>query len=97
VKIEAICDNCHRRFILSQILPEPAGSGGRCPSCGYHFGRHYVQVLPEAVRAGENAVEVLVNAVQMLQGIKPGFRLDVDGLLRRMSEELTLPRQDESA
>src|SRR5438105_13318063 len=49
MKLEAVCNTCRRRFLLTEILPPPEGTSGRCPFCGAHFGRHYVAALPDLV------------------------------------------------
>ena len=89
MKLEATCNTCGRRFALVQILPGPDGTAGRCPFCGTNFGRHYVQVLPEAIEDAEAASDALVAAIEKLQGMHPGFRIDLKTLLRRFSEELS--------
>jgi hypothetical protein len=96
MKLEATCNTCGRRFALAQILPGPDGTDGRCPFCGTNFGRHYVQVLPEVIEDAEMAADSLINAVEKLQGMHPGFRIDLKTLLRRFSEELQAAG-DESA
>ena len=89
MKLEATCNTCGRRFALVQILPGPDGTSGRCPFCGANFGRHYVQVLPESIEDAEAALDDLVGSIEKLQGMHPGFRIDMKTLLRRFSEELS--------
>jgi DNA-directed RNA polymerase subunit RPC12/RpoP len=96
MKLEATCNTCGRRFALVQILPEPDGTGGRCPFCGTNFGRHYVQVLPEVIEDAEAGADDLIAALEKLQGMHPGFRVDLKTLLRRINEELS-PAEDETA
>lgn len=88
MRLQATCNTCRRTFVLMQILPEPEGSAGRCPFCGAHFGRHYLVVLPEAIRAAEAAEELFVAAVNRLTDMRPGFRVDTSALLARLGEEL---------
>lgn len=97
MKLEGTCNNCSRRFALTQILPEPAGTSGRCPFCGFHFGRHYVSLLPDAVKGAESALDDLLAALQRLNGMQPGFTLDLEALTRRISEEAEAARRQESA
>lgn len=96
MKLEATCDNCSRRFALAQVLPEPEGTSGRCPFCGFRFGRHYVSVLPESVREAENALDQLLVTLGRLHGMRPGFTLDIESVIRRINEDATGARQDES-
>ena len=93
MKLEAICQNCHRRFLLSQIKPEPEGTGGRCPFCGFRFGRHYVQTLPNVLDAAEQAGDAFLTALEQLSGMHPGFEVDYGVILKRLSEELTQPSE----
>jgi hypothetical protein len=91
MKLEANCNTCGRRFALVQILPGPDGTNGRCPFCGTNFGRHYAQVLPEAIEDAEIATDSLINAIEKLQGMHPGFRIDMKTLIRKFGEELSTP------
>jgi DNA-directed RNA polymerase subunit RPC12/RpoP len=93
MKLEAICRNCHRRFIISQIRPEPEGTGGRCPFCGFRFARHYVQTLPQLLDAAERAGDAFRSALEQLHAMRPGFDVDYETILRRMSEELVQPSE----
>lgn len=97
MRLEASCNTCGRRFALAQIQPGPDGTSGRCPFCGTRFGRHYVQVLPESVGDAEKAFDDLIAALEKLQGMHPGFRIDLPRLTRRLAEELPTLRENESA
>lgn len=87
MKLEATCNNCSRRFALDMILPGPDGTSGRCPFCGFHFARHYVSLLPDAIKAAESALEQLESALSLLKGMSPGFTLEIGSLARDLVEE----------
>lgn len=87
MKLEATCNNCSRRFALDMILPEPDGTSGRCPFCGFHFARHYVSLLPDAIKAAESALEQLESALSLLKGMNPGFTLEVGELAKALVEQ----------
>ena len=87
MKVEATCDTCHRRFLLSQIGPDSDASG-RCPFCGTHFARHYTGVLVESVDRAELAASEFVRTLGRLQGMETGFDIDIEGLLSSMAEEI---------
>lgn len=87
MKIEAKCDNCSRTFLLSQIGAE-SDAPGRCPFCGHRFARHYSSVLVETVAASEVAAANFVHVLGRLQGMETGFDIDVEGLLRTVSEQV---------
>ncbi|HEY8199837.1 MAG TPA: hypothetical protein VII47_00625 [Actinomycetota bacterium] len=93
MKLEAICQNCRRRFLLSQIKSEPEGTGGRCPFCGFRFARHYVQTLPHLLDAAERAGDAFLSALEQLHAMHPGFQVDDGAILKRMSEVLTQPSE----
>jgi hypothetical protein len=93
MKLEAICQNCRRRFLISQLKPEPAGSGGRCPFCGHRFARHYVQLLPAVLDVAERASDAFLSALEHLRDMNPGFEVDYGTILKRMSEELARPAE----
>jgi len=80
LKIEAKCLTCERTFLLSQIGPD-SDAPGRCPFCGARFGRHYTTVLPESVRAAEEAAIALVHYFGRLQDLQTGFDVDLEGFL----------------
>jgi hypothetical protein len=85
MKIEATCDTCRRRFLLSQIGPD-SDTSGRCPFCGTRFARHYSTVLGEAVEEAEEAATRFVHVLGRLQAMETGFDLDIDGLLAEVAE-----------
>jgi DNA-directed RNA polymerase subunit RPC12/RpoP len=87
MKIEAKCDTCGRTFLLSQI-GEDSDAPGRCPFCGARFARHYSTVLVETVNAAEAAAANFVHVLGRLQSMETGFDIDIEDLLRRVSEEV---------
>lgn len=91
MNLEATCETCDRPFLLAQILPEPAGTSGRCPSCGARFARHYVAILPEAAKSADAAAGAFVAALQRLNDMHPGFKLDIGAILARLSDEFSPP------
>ena len=97
MKLEAVCGTCRRKFLLSEILPPPDGTGGRCPFCGTHFGRHYVASLPGLVRAAEADADAFVASLNRLADMHPGFEVNAQDFIRRLSAELEGSREDESA
>ena len=84
MKIEATCETCERRFLLSQIGPS-SDAPGRCPFCGARFARHYSGVLVESVEVAEAAASEFVRSVGKLQSMETGFKID----LKEMVENLT--------
>lgn len=97
MKLEATCNECGRRFLLSQILDEPEGTGGRCPFCGFHFARHYTSVLPEVVREAEASAQSFYQALDRLRYLNAGFTVDIEALMKKMTEELGLDQEHASA
>lgn len=87
MKIEATCDTCKRRFLLSQIGPG-SDAPGRCPFCGARFARHYTTVLVDAVRDAEDSAAGFVNALAKLQTMETGFDIDVDGLMDELERQV---------
>lgn len=87
MKIEATCDTCSRRFLLSQIGPD-TDSPGRCPFCGARFARHYNPVLIETVGDSEKAAAFFVATLGRLQAMETGFDLDLDSLLETVNEQI---------
>lgn len=87
MKIEATCDTCGRRFLLSQIGPE-SDAPGRCPFCGARFARHYSTVLVDAVREAEIEASRFVQVIGRLQAMETGFDVDIDRLLTDVEEQV---------
>jgi hypothetical protein len=87
MRIEARCDTCGRRFLLSQIGPE-SDAPGRCPFCGARFARHYSTLLVDAVRDAELAATSFVQIIGRLQGMDTGFDIDIERLLEAVSEQV---------
>lgn len=87
MRIEADCETCGRTFLLSQIGPG-SDAPGRCPFCGAGFGRHYTTVLIGSVEGAERAADDFVRSMGRLQAIETGFRLDMQGLLRAIKEQI---------
>ena len=98
MKLEGVCNTCHRTFLLAEILPPPEGTGGRCPSCGTHFGRHYVSTLPALLREAEADADAIASSFNRLKDLHPGFTVSGADFLRRLAAELeTSDRRDVSA
>ena len=87
MKIEAVCDTCHRTFLLSQIGPD-SDAPGRCPFCGARFARHYSTVLVEAVNEAEQAAARFVHTLGRLQAMETGFDIDIERVLRDVAEQV---------
>jgi hypothetical protein len=87
MKIEARCNTCGRRFLLSQIGPE-SDAPGRCPFCGARFARHYSTILVDAVRDAELAATSFVQIIGRLQGMETGFDIDIERLLEAVSQQV---------
>jgi hypothetical protein len=92
MKIEATCDTCGRKFLLSQIGPE-SDAPGRCPFCGAHFARHYTSVLVDTVEAAEVAADRFVSVLGRLQAMETGFDIDIEGLLKDLEEQVRAHEQ----
>ena len=92
MKIEATCDTCGRKFLLSQIGPE-SDAPGRCPFCGAHFARHYTSVLVDTVEASEVAGDRFVSVLGRLQAMETGFDIDIEGLLKDLEEQVRAHEQ----
>jgi hypothetical protein len=87
MKIEATCDQCGRKFLLSQIGPE-SDAPGRCPFCGSRFGRHYTTVLVESAQDSEIATRRFIHSLRRLLSMETGFDIDVDGLLKELGDQV---------
>ena len=94
MKIQATCNTCHRTFLLSQIGAD-SDAPGRCPFCGARFARHYTGVLVDAVAEAEGIAGRFVHILGRLQSIESGFDLDLEGLLRELSDRVK--SQDQQA
>jgi hypothetical protein len=87
MKIEGTCNTCGRTFLLSQIGLD-SEAPGRCPFCGAHFARHYTTLLPETVEEAEAAAAHFVSAVNKLQSLQTGFRIDFEALLKVLEQQV---------
>ncbi len=87
MKIEATCETCGRKFLLSQIGPD-SDAPGRCPFCGARFGRHYTTVLVEAAQDAEEATTRFIHSLRRLLSMETGFDIDVDGLLKELGDQV---------
>lgn len=87
MRIEANCETCGRTFLLSQIGPD-SDAPGRCPFCGAGFGRHYTTVLVGSVVEAEEAADALVRILGRLQAMETGFRIELEGLLETLTEQI---------
>lgn len=65
MRIMAVCNNCQRELLLSQLVEGPQISG-RCPWCGALLAPHYTPLLVDAVRRAERAGAELVRALAQL-------------------------------
>ena len=96
MKIEATCDTCGRRFLLSQIGLD-SDAPGRCPFCGARFARHYSTVLMEAVRDAELAATSFVQIIGRLQAMETGFDIDIERLLKELAEQVRAHERQRAA
>jgi hypothetical protein len=87
MRIEAACETCKRKFLLSQIGPD-SDAPGRCPFCGARFGRHYTTVLVETAQDTEEATTRFVHSLRRLLSMETGFDVDVDGLLKDLADQV---------
>jgi hypothetical protein len=87
MNIEATCDTCKRKFLLSQI-GEDSDAPGRCPFCGAHFAKHYSTVLIDAVRDAENAAAYFAHSLDRLEQMETGFRIDYEDLLDEIRKQI---------
>jgi hypothetical protein len=65
MRIMAVCNNCQRDLLLSQLVEGPQITG-RCPWCGTLLAPHYTLLLADAVRRAERAGTELVRALAQL-------------------------------
>ena len=65
MRIMAVCNNCQRDLLLSQLVEGPQITG-RCPWCGTLLAPHYTLLLADAVRRAERAGAELVRALAPL-------------------------------
>jgi hypothetical protein len=96
MKIEATCDTCGRRFLLSQIGPD-SDAPGRCPFCGARFARHYGTVLVEAVVEAEATAARFVQALGRLQAMETGFDIDLEAAMEWLGEQVRAHEQRPAA
>jgi hypothetical protein len=96
MKIEATCDTCGRRFLLSQIGPD-SDAPGRCPFCGARFARHYGTVLGEAVVEAERTAARFVQALGRLQAMETGFDIDLERVMEKLGEQVRAHEQRPAA
>lgn len=96
MRIQADCQTCGRTFLLSQIGPG-SDAPGRCPFCGAGFGRHYTSVLVGSVSTAEAAADELVRTLGRLQAMETGFRIDLDGLLRTLTDQIRAHEPERAA
>lgn len=87
MKVQATCDTCDRKFLLSQIGPQ-SDAPGRCPFCGARFARHYNSVLIDAVSEAEIETERFINVLAKLQAMETGFDIDMEALLSQLQREV---------
>ena len=87
MRIEAKCETCGRKFLLSQIGPT-SDAPGRCPFCGARFGRHYTTVLVETAEETEEATMRFIHSLRRLLSMETGFDIDVDGLLKELGDQV---------
>ena len=87
MKVQATCNTCGRRFLLSQI-GEESDAPGRCPFCGAHFAKHYSSVLVDAVRDAEKAAAYFAVSITRLNSMETGFDIDFDDLMDEVSTQV---------
>jgi hypothetical protein len=64
-------------MLLGMLAPLPDGTGGRCPFCGARIA-DAPEALVKLVQSAEGAFRSLIRAVRVLDGMEPGFRLEVE-------------------
>jgi hypothetical protein len=62
MRILAVCNNCQRDLLVSQLVEGPQITG-RCPWCGTLLAPHYTLLLADAIRRAERAGTELVRAL----------------------------------
>lgn len=87
MKIEATCNTCARRFLLSQIGPD-SDAPGRCPFCGARFARHYSGALVESVADAERSADHATAALRRLISFEKGFDIHIDAVIKSLYEAL---------
>ena len=65
MRIMAVCANCQRDLLLSQLVEGPQITGS-CPWCGTLLAPHYTRLLADAVRRAERAGAERVRALAQL-------------------------------
>jgi hypothetical protein len=65
MRIMAVCDNCQRDLLLSQLVEGPQITG-KCPQCVALLAPHYTLLLADAIRRAERAGAELVRTLAQL-------------------------------
>jgi hypothetical protein len=65
MRIMAVCNNCQRDLLLSQLVEGPQITG-KCPWSGTLLAPHYTLFLADAVRRAERAGAELARALGQL-------------------------------
>jgi hypothetical protein len=86
MKLMGTCDQCHRDFLLEQLI-QPVASA-RCPWCGSGLARHYTMLLPRLIRETERAGKQLTSALSLLNGDWFGFELNGRSVLGQVEDAL---------
>jgi hypothetical protein len=73
MRIMAVCNNCQRDLLLSQLVEGPQITG-RCPWCGTLLAPHYTLLLADAIRRAERAGTELVRALHSSAKAGPACR-----------------------
>jgi hypothetical protein len=102
MRIMAVCSNCQRDLLLSQLVEGPQITG-RCPWCGTLLTPHYTLLLADAVRRAESAGADLVRALAQLGegwarlGIRPETVVDPIRATLRAEETSSPPALGQAA
>jgi hypothetical protein len=88
MRIMAVCSNCQRDLLLSQLVEGPQISG-RCPWCGALLAPHYTPLLVDAVRRAERAGADLVRALAQLGEGWPALQIRSGSVLDPIRTPLT--------